>query len=90
MIKEPVAKYIIDSKGKRTGVVLDVKTYEEILELIDDYNCAKAYDESKPIVDKEIARGEFTTLDELLESRKKKLVTKKKSRLGCGTNRRKY
>lgn len=82
MIKEPIAKYIVDSKGKRTGVVLDVKTYEEILELIDDYYCTKAYDESKPIVDKEIAQGDFSTIDALLASRKKKVATKKKSRPG--------
>jgi hypothetical protein len=72
MIKEPVAKYIVNSKGKRTGVILDMKTYEEILDLLDDYYCTKAYDEAKPIVEAEIARGEYETLDDFLASRKTK------------------
>ena len=71
MMKEPVARYIVNAKGKRTSVILDVKTYEEILDLLDDYFCTKAYDEAKPIVEAEIARGEITTLDDFLASRKK-------------------
>ena len=80
MIKEPVAQYIIDTKGKKTGVVLDLKTYEEILDLIDDYYCVKAYDEAKPNVLKEIERGEFSTLEELLGEMKKTKASKKKIR----------
>ena len=76
-MKEPIAKYIVNSKGKRTSVILDVKTYEEILDLLDDYFCTKVYDEAKPIVEDEIARGEFSTLDNFLASRKIKPVRKK-------------
>lgn len=39
---------------KRTAEILDIETFEEMLEIIDDYYCTKAYDESKPKVDAEI------------------------------------
>jgi len=29
-------KYIIDSRGRRTGVILDIKTFEEMMEDLED------------------------------------------------------
>jgi len=80
MIKEPVAQYIVDAKGKRTAVILEIAAHENLLDLLDDYYCSKAFDESKPIIDAEIAQGKFSTLDEYLASRKRKQAQKKKPR----------
>lgn len=71
MLKEPIAQYIVNTKGKRTGVVLDIKVYEEILEALDDYFCARAYKRSKVKTDSEIAKGEFVTLRELRTNSKR-------------------
>ena len=81
MIKEPVAQYIVDAKGKRTAVIMDIETYEGILELLDELSCAKAYDNAVEGVRREIAHGEVTTLEELLRSRKTKPRKKSTTRL---------
>jgi PHD/YefM family antitoxin component YafN of YafNO toxin-antitoxin module len=31
-VKEPAATYIVDSKGKKTAVILPIERYEELLE----------------------------------------------------------
>lgn len=67
MVKEPVPQYVVNKDGERTAVILDIEAFEEMLEIIDDYYCTKAYDESKPKVDAEIKRGDYSTLDEFLE-----------------------
>lgn len=58
-------QYIIDDNGKRVAVVLDLKTYERMIDDLDDYYCQRAYKEAKPITDAEISKGEFVTLKEL-------------------------
>ena len=37
------AKYIIDEKGKATGVVLDIKTYKKMLQALEDSEDRRAY-----------------------------------------------
>lgn len=50
-------KYIVDSSGKKTGVVLDISTFEQILENLEDlYFALKA--------EKVLEQGEFIDFDE--------------------------
>jgi len=35
-VREPVAEYIVDKKGKKKKVVLEVEAYERLLEDLDD------------------------------------------------------
>lgn len=41
------ARYIVDEKGKRTAVILDLATYRMLLEALDELECIRAYDEAK-------------------------------------------
>jgi hypothetical protein len=76
MIKEENARYVIDAKGKKTGVMLDIESYNEMLEIIDDYYCQKEYERVKDDTDAELAAGDFVSLEELkIQIRK----TRKKS-----------
>ena len=40
-------KFIVDDKGKRVGVVLDIEEYEKILDELDELDAIRAYDEAK-------------------------------------------
>lgn len=72
MIKVKRKRYLTDDRGKRVGVILDMKTFEKMQDDLDDYYCGKAYDEAKPLTDAEIKRGEFVTLSEMVAERQKR------------------
>ena len=40
-------RYITDAAGNRTGVVLDLENYRELLEARDELDAIRAYDEAK-------------------------------------------
>ena len=76
MIAAKKKKFITDESGKRTGVLLDLKTFEQIEEELDELACIRAYDAAKPNVDKAMRRGDVVSIDEYISSRK--LSPKKK------------
>lgn len=61
-------KYITDTKGNKTAVILDIKTYEELMDEIDDLNCALGYDLAKKENAKDIAEGKLITLERFVKS----------------------
>ena len=52
-------RYIVNEKGERIQVVLDIKDYEKILEALEDLDDVRAYDQAKAEGD------EFISLEEL-------------------------
>ncbi len=44
---ELAPRYIVDQDGNRTAVILDIETYEHLLEEIEDAADVRAYDEAK-------------------------------------------
>ncbi len=40
-------KFVFDSKGKRLGIVLDMKAYRKIKEDIEELDAIRAYDKAK-------------------------------------------
>ena len=76
-------KYIVNEKGEKTGVVLDVKTYEWMLDIIDTYFCDRAALKAARTAQKEIARGETIPFEDIkreLEKRGVKISKRRKSR----------
>ncbi len=66
------AQYITDAKGTRTGVVLDLKTYEHLREAEEELADIQAYDALHDRAHTEIAAGQFETLTSYRASRKRK------------------
>ncbi len=54
-------RYIIDSEGNRTAVVLDLDTYREMLEALEDADDARFYREGKA----EIEGVEMLSVDQV-------------------------
>jgi len=75
-MKAVVAKegqFLTDAKGKRTGVVLDLKTYEHLREAEEELADIQAYDALHDRAHKEIAAGQFETLTSYRSSRKRRV-----------------
>jgi hypothetical protein len=74
-MKTPVAKeaqFLTDAKGKRTGVVLDLKTYEHLREAEEELADIQTYDALRDRAHAEIVAGQFETLTSYRASRKRK------------------
>lgn len=48
MIAKPVQpQFVVDEEGNRTAVILDLKSYEELMEAVEELEDIRAYDEAK-------------------------------------------
>jgi hypothetical protein len=74
-MKTPAAKeelFLTDANGKRTGVVLDLETYERLREAEEELADIQAYDALHDRVHSEIAAGHFSTLTSYRNDRKRR------------------
>ena len=67
-----VEQYITDAKGKRTGVLLNLDTYERLREAEEELAEIQDYDSARPKALAEVAAGQFVTLAEFRSSRGRK------------------
>jgi hypothetical protein len=65
-------QFVTDAKGKRTGVLLNLDTYERLREAGEELADIHAYDALHDRVHSEIAAGQFTTLTSYRVARKRK------------------
>ncbi len=47
-------RYVVDGKGNRIGVLLDVRDYRKLLEELEELECIRAYDAAKASGDEAI------------------------------------
>jgi hypothetical protein len=65
-------QFLTDAKGKRTGVVLALQTYERLLEAEEELADIRAYDSARDRAHSEIAAGQFSTLAAFRIARQRK------------------
>ncbi len=65
-------RFLTDAKGNRTGVVLDLQTYEQLREASEELADIRAYDALRDRAYSEIAAGQSTTLTSYRAGRKRK------------------
>lgn len=65
-------QFLTDANGKRTGVVLDLQTYQHLREAEEELADIHAYDALHDRAHSEIAAGQFTTLTSYRAGRKRK------------------
>ena len=59
------AQYVMDSKGRKTAVLLPLKVYEKILQKLEDYEDIKACHESRQR--KESGLSDLSSLEDVLK-----------------------
>ena len=52
-------QYIMDSKGAKTSVIISLKDYEKILEMIEDLEDVELYDEVKSRNEERISLSDY-------------------------------
>ena len=57
-------QFVTDAKGKRVGVLLDVKTYEHLREAEEELTDIRAYDTARPKVAADIKAGRVSSLSD--------------------------
>jgi hypothetical protein len=55
-------QFLTDAKGKRTGVLLDLRTYEHLREAEEELAGIQAYDSTRARAHSDVAAGRFSTL----------------------------
>jgi PHD/YefM family antitoxin component YafN of YafNO toxin-antitoxin module len=70
MKTELAERYLIDQEGKKIAVVLDLETYQQLLDELDELRCEKGYEQAVKETTIEIEQGDYLTLDEYIVSRK--------------------
>jgi PHD/YefM family antitoxin component YafN of YafNO toxin-antitoxin module len=68
MVKEE--QFLTNAKGKRTGVLLDLETYEHLREAEEELADIRDYDALHDRAHAEIAAGQFATLTSYRAARK--------------------
>jgi hypothetical protein len=57
-------QFLTDAKGRRVGVLLDVKTYEHLREAEEELADIRAYDVARPKAAADLKAGRFSSLSE--------------------------
>ena len=65
-------QFLTDAKGKRTGVVLDLQTYEQLRAAEEELADIQTYDALHDRARSEIAAGQFATLTSYRANRSRK------------------
>jgi hypothetical protein len=65
-------QFLTDAQGKRTGVVLDLHTYERLRAAEEELADIQAYDSVRGRAHSEIAAGQFSTLAAYRAGRERK------------------
>ena len=59
------AQYVMDSEGRKTAVLLPIKDYEKMMQLLEDYEDIKACQESRK--HRKHGQSNLVSLDEVLK-----------------------
>ena len=65
-------QFVTDADGKRVGVLLDLKAYQDLREAQEDLADIQAYDAAQAKTRAEVASGQFVTLAEYRSRRTRK------------------
>lgn len=71
-VAQKAEQFLTDANGKRTGVLLDLQTYQHLLEAEEELADIQAYDALHDRAHSEIAAGQFSTLTSYRAGRKRK------------------
>lgn len=64
-------KYVTDENGKKTAVQLDVKTFDKLLDELDDLHCALGYEVSRKENSGDLKNGKYKTIQEIIKKKER-------------------
>ena len=60
-------QYLTDAQGNKIAVVLEMETYQKLLDELDELRCQQGYQQAVEETEVEIQSGDYVTLDEYLK-----------------------
>jgi PHD/YefM family antitoxin component YafN of YafNO toxin-antitoxin module len=67
------ARYIVDENGKRVSVILPIEEYERLIEVLEELDDIRAYDEAKAALER--GEDEVIPLDQAMREIREGKVT---------------
>jgi hypothetical protein len=64
--------FVTDAKGKRVGVVLDLKTYQRLCEAEEELADVRAYDAARPKIAADVRAGRVASLADYAAKRSRR------------------
>ena len=58
-------QFLLDAEGKRVGVIMDIKTYERLVEAAEDQRDAEAYGRVAEEAARDLAAGECINVEQM-------------------------
>ena len=65
-------QFLTDNQGKKIAVVIDLETYQKMLDDLDEFYCEKGYEQAIIETEEEINQGDWVSLEEYLINRQVK------------------
>ena len=62
-------QYLTDTEGNKIAVVIEIETYQKLMEELDELYCLKGYEQAVAETEAEIAAGDYITLEDYLANR---------------------
>lgn len=59
-------QYLTDTEGNKIAVVIEIETYQKLMEELDELYCLKGYEQAVVETEAEIADGDYITLEDYL------------------------
>ncbi|MEB3882059.1 hypothetical protein [Lyngbya sp. CCY1209] len=69
---ESPPQYLTDAEGNKIAVVLQLQTYQQLLDELDELRCQQGYQQAIEETEAEIQSGDYLTLDQYLNLDEKK------------------
>ena len=64
-------QYLTDTEGNKIAVVIEIETYQKLMEELDELYCLKGYEQAVAETEAEIEAGDYITLEEYLANHQK-------------------
>lgn len=61
-------KYLTDQEGNKIAVVLDIETYQKLLDELDELYCEKGYEQGLKETNEDMKKGDYMNFDEYIKN----------------------
>ncbi len=65
---DALPQYLTDTQGNQIAIVLDLQTYQSLLDELDELRCQQGYEQAVAETEPEIQAGDYVTLEQYLKN----------------------
>ncbi len=65
---DALPQYLTDVQGNQIAIVLDLQTYQSLLDELEELRCQQGYEQAVAETEPEIQAGDYVTLEQYLKN----------------------